>query len=175
MTPRTSDASRSVTSPENMPARTLQRVSGPFQHQYASRGDLPPFLRKRYCRSHRGCSSRSRPRYPRLGQPVAPAWFAGEAAHSTKANPLLHALFVESGQDPPFPILRNFHHAQFSSLTRAYVRDISCPNTVVVATLETRVASKARKGPSAGPLLPHRGGISECVGALYLFLLWWCA
>src|SRR6266480_2950804 len=109
-TPRTSDASRSVTSPENMPARTLQRVSGPFQHQYASRGDLPPFLRKRYCRSHRGCSSRSRPRYPRLGQPVAPAWFAGEAAHSTKANPLLHALFVESGQDPPFPILRNFHH-----------------------------------------------------------------
>src|SRR5437879_8145014 len=61
---------------------------------------------------------------------------------------------------------------QFSSLTRAYVRDISCPNTVVVATLETRVASKAKKGPSAGPLLPHRGGISECVGALYLFLSW---
>ena len=26
----TSDASRSVTSPENTPARTLQRVSGPF-------------------------------------------------------------------------------------------------------------------------------------------------
>jgi len=24
-----------------MPARTLQRVSGPFQYQYASRGDLP--------------------------------------------------------------------------------------------------------------------------------------
>src|SRR5437879_12532620 len=64
---------------------------------------------------------------------------------------------------------------QFSSLTRAYVRNISCPNTVVVATLETRVASKAKKGSSAGPLLPHRGGISECVGALYLFLSWWSA
>src|SRR6266576_1896196 len=36
---QTSDASRSVTSPENTLARTLQRVSGPFHHQYASRGD----------------------------------------------------------------------------------------------------------------------------------------
>src|SRR6266481_3224342 len=40
-TPRTSDASRSVTPPENMPARTLQRVSGPLQHQSASRCNGP--------------------------------------------------------------------------------------------------------------------------------------